>query len=289
MSHPAFSTILARPKRLLTAGCLLTGMALSLAAPLTTRAADEPAIQLPPLPVGKYSLSVGDASVLEGNLGTRQMEFTVTLRRPLISPPAGDVFVQFETQDSPGIGVATAGSDYVATDGHLIFKASPALTQTKKVSVTVNSDVANEINEVFKLRLFNQTVNATIADDEANGVIVDDDPKPEMRIQDTSIFEGFGGPRIVNVLVKLSAPVGEDVSVNFATAPGTAQDGSDFAATQGALTIPAGETEGAIQVTVFGDTQPEKPETFIVNLSGAVNATIVDPTAVVTILDGDVP
>ena len=44
-----------------------------------------------------------------------------------------------------------------------------------------------------------------------------------------------------------------------------------------------------IPVTVFGDNAPEKSETFIVNLSGAVNATIADPTAVVTILEGDVP
>src|SRR5262245_58359154 len=96
MSHSAFSTILAHPKRLVTTGCLLAGLALSLAAPLTT-AAQEPAILLPPLPVGKYSLSVGDASVLEGNVGARQLEFTVTLRRPLLNPPAGDVFVQFQT------------------------------------------------------------------------------------------------------------------------------------------------------------------------------------------------
>ena len=147
--------------------------------------------------------------------------------------------MQFETDDA---GSATASADYVAAEGNLLFKASPALTQTRKVAVTVKSDVANEIDEIFKLRLFNQTVNATIADGEATGTIIDDDPKPELRIQDTSVFEGFGGPRTVNVLVELSAPVGEEVSVSYATADGTAEAGLDYGVAQGALIIPAGAT-----------------------------------------------
>ena len=81
----------------------------------------------------------------------------------------------------------------------------------------------------------------------------------------------------------LSAPSAQPVTVQYATANGTATAGSDYQARTGTLTIPAGQTTGTITVPVIGDRLPEPDETFVVNLSGATNATIADGQAVGTI------
>ncbi|NUM74601.1 T9SS type A sorting domain-containing protein, partial [candidate division KSB1 bacterium] len=52
--------------------------------------------------------------------------------------------------------------------------------------------------------------------------------------------------------------------------------GSDYVAKSGIVTFPVGSTTQTITVVVNGDAVNEPDETFFVNLSGAVNATIVD-------------
>jgi hypothetical protein len=77
------------------------------------------------------------------------------------------------------------------------------------------------------------------------------------------------------------------VTVNYATANGTATAGSDYNATSGTLTFAPGVTTQTITVQVRGDTTPEANETFAVNLSGASNATIADSQGVGTIINND--
>src|SRR5439155_908920 len=77
-------------------------------------------------------------------------------------------------------------------------------------------------------------------------------------------------------------------SVDFATADGTATvaDG-DYASTSGTLTFLPGDTSKTADVTVNGDMKNEADETFTVNLSGAVNATITDDQGLGTITNDD--
>ena len=67
----------------------------------------------------------------------------------------------------------------------------------------------------------------------------------------------------------------------------TGTAGSDFAATEGTLTFSPGETLKTITVPVFGDMTPEGNETFVVQLSDAVNAVLQNDTAFGTIVDDD--
>jgi probable HAF family extracellular repeat protein len=76
--------------------------------------------------------------------------------------------------------------------------------------------------------------------------------------------------------VRLSEPTTATVSVNFATANGTAQAGSDYNAASGALVFNPGETSKTVVVGVKGDRTREADETFTVNLSGANGATLFD-------------
>jgi fibronectin type 3 domain-containing protein len=114
-------------------------------------------------------------------------------------------------------------------------------------------------------------------------------PIPSLWINDLSLTEGNTGTKDFTFTVALSQAGSQPVSVQYATADGTATAGSDYTAASGTLTIPAGQTNGTIVVSVNGDTTIEADETFYVNLSGATGATILDSQGMGTILNDDVP
>jgi beta-glucanase (GH16 family) len=80
-------------------------------------------------------------------------------------------------------------------------------------------------------------------------------------------------------LVTLSAASTSAVSVNYATQDGSAKAGTDYVATSGTLTIPAGSRSGYFNVTVLGDSLRQNTQQFLVNLSGPVNCTLASDTA----------
>ena len=84
-------------------------------------------------------------------------------------------------------------------------------------------------------------------------------------------------------------PQSRAVSVNYATANGTATAGVDYTATSGTLTFAAGETVKAISIPILADTLDEDTETILVNISSASSGTIVDTQAIVYIVDDDNP
>ena len=85
--------------------------------------------------------------------------------------------------------------------------------------------------------------------------------------------------------VTLSSASTSQVSVNYATANGTAVAGTDYTQTSGTLTFPAGVTSETINVpiTTVGTGGPTK--TFTLNLSSPVNATISHGQATGSILN----
>src|SRR5262249_5294928 len=87
--------------------------------------------------------------------------------------------------------------------------------------------------------------------------------------------------------VSLDSPSASPVTVNFATADGTARAGSDYVATSGILTFALGETSKTVLVQTIDDSLSEPTETFLVNLSNPVGATIADGQGVGTIIDNE--
>lgn len=114
----------------------------------------------PPAP----TLSIDDASVVEGDGGTTVANFTVTRAGDL----SGTVSVDYATTD----GTATAGSDYTAI-GTTTLTFDPGV-ETLPVAVAVNGDTDEEGDETFFVNLGN-AVGATIADAQGVGTILDDD------------------------------------------------------------------------------------------------------------------
>src|SRR5438552_16600564 len=87
--------------------------------------------------------------------------------------------------------------------------------------------------------------------------------------------------------ITLSAPSGRNVTVNYATADGTATAPADYTETSGTVTFNPGETNKTVNVQVQGDSLYELNENFTVNLSNPTNATITTATGTGTIIDDD--
>jgi VCBS repeat-containing protein len=114
-----------------------------------------------------------------------------------------------------------------------------------------------------------------------------DAPPPTISVGDATIAEGNSGTTNLVFTVTLSAAATNVVTVNYATANVTATSGVDYTATTGTLTFAVGETSKTISVPITGDTVDEPNETFELNLSAPVNATLADSQATGTITDDD--
>jgi ELWxxDGT repeat protein len=110
---------------------------------------------------------------------------------------------------------------------------------------------------------------------------------PRLTIDDIRIAEGDAGTANARFTVKLSPASSKSVTVDYATADGTATSGSDYTAATGTVTFAPGETAKNIDVAVRGDTTPENNETFFVNLKNASGATLIKPSAFAVIDDDD--
>jgi hypothetical protein len=112
-------------------------------------------------------------------------------------------------------------------------------------------------------------------------------PPPSVSINDVTVTEGNTGTVDATFTVSLSFAHDVDVSVHYTTANGTATAGSDYSAASGDVIIPAGQSSRTLTVAVTGDRLAEPTETFAVNLSAPVNATIGDGQGTGTILDDE--
>src|SRR5213078_1573567 len=100
--------------------------------------------------------------------------------------------------------------------------------------------------------------------------------------------EGNNASNPATFTVTLSAVSGRTVTVNYATADVTATAPGDYTAVPTTTpTFNPGETNKTVSVQVKGDTLNESNETFAVNLSNPINATIATPAGIGTIIDDD--
>ena len=94
-------------------------------------------------------------------------------------------------------------------------------------------------------------------------------------ISDVSVAEGDSGTKTATLTVTLDPASTFPVSVDWATANGTATlADNDYQSASGTVTFAPGQTNQTITVLVNGDTKFEPNETFTVNLSGECSAGI---------------
>jgi len=205
---------------------------------------------------------------------------SVVLTVTLSATSASDVSVDYATTD----GTAAAGEDYTATSGTLTILSGQI---SGSITVPITDDAVAEGDEGFAVTLSNPTGATLGTPATATVTITDDEGTPELSFSaaTSSVGEGAGS---VDFTVSMSVASASDVTVDFATADGTATTGADYTATSGTLTIPAGQTSGAITVPITDDAVAEGDEEFAVTLSNPTGATLGTPaTATVTITDDD--
>ncbi|MFT3954992.1 MAG: Calx-beta domain-containing protein [Piscinibacter sp.] len=223
--------------------------------------------------VAQTRISVSDLIVGEGD---GYVDVVVSLS----APAQGAVTVNF----TYGNESAANAYDYNGYTGTLNFASGET---TKVVRIEIEDDTVAEGFETFYFGLNTPSTNAVLAKSFSQIGIVDDDSvvdTPSLHVRDVVVDEKAGTASFV---VMLGGPTGQAsnsaVTVNYATANGTASAGSDYAGTTGTLTFAAGETVKTVTVDINDDTSAEGLERFFLNLSSANGATILDGQGVATI------
>lgn len=230
--------------------------------------------------VAPPSISIADAqAVSEGG----DALFVVTLS----STSLNTVTVDYSTIDGNGPNGAMGGSDFVAqTNQTLTF--SPGQTQ-KTIAIATSTDLLIEASEEFTVALSNAN-GASISSGQATGTINDVVvAPPALSIADAAAVTEGNDATFTVTLDK--APV-TTVTVMYSTTDGNgptgAIAGSDFVSVSNqVLTFNAGETQKTITIRTIDDLAVESAESFGVNLSGPVGATLGTPGAFGTINDND--
>jgi hypothetical protein len=228
---------------------------------------------------GLPSLAITDQTVNEGNSGSVNAVFEVTLS-PVSALP---VTVDYTTTDD----TAVSGSDYTAVSGTLTFTPGEI---SKSITVTVKGDLIDEADsETFTVDLSGET-NANLADGQGLGTILDDDlATVSMTAGNPQVIEGDAGMKTVVFTVTLSTSTAFTVTVDYTTADGYngAVAGSDYEAVSGTLTFAPGETIQLINVNIYGDTIDEPDESFTVRLSNADPISTYINVSIATIINDD--
>lgn len=236
-------------------------------------------------------LSVADATVAEGNTGTTNATFDVSL-----SPASGQtVTVNYATVNGAGNTGATQPADYTTSTGTLTFAAG---VTTQPIVVPVVGDTRDEADETYVVVLSNSN-NAALNDATATGTITDDDDEPAISVADVSRLEGDTGTSALTFTISMTNPSGSTLDVAYSTQDDTAVSTgtADYAAASSTVRFTPGQVSRTVDVTINGDNVLEPNETFKLNLTGVSqvdgpaghDATISDAQAIGTITNDDTP
>ncbi|MBD1212027.1 MAG: sodium:calcium exchanger [Dolichospermum circinale Clear-D4] len=187
-----------------------------------------------------------------------------------------------------GITGTANTSDYTGATpgtGKTITFAAGASTATLTIDPTADTIV--ESNETVALTLATGTgynIGTTTA---VIGTITNDDLLPNLNLSaNQTIVEGNTNTQNVTYTVTLSKTSTQTITVQYATANGTAIAGLDYTSTSGTLTFNPGVTSQVINIPILNDSLNEANETFTLNLTTATNATLgTAKTATTTITD----
>lgn len=118
-------------------------------------------------------------------------------------------------------------------------------------------------------------------------------PDPSISVAGLRLPEGANGLGPLSFTVTLSAPSSREVTVDFATADGTASSradapfGADYTPATGRLSFAPGDVTKVVTVSVQGDPWREGDETFSLELSRPTNASLATSSALAIIADDD--
>lgn len=227
--------------------------------------------------------AVSDGSAVEG----AAMDFTVTLnvKGSVVTTVALGVAAGSAAEADLQLPIEVSfngGASFVAVSGSTVDV--PIGVQQFIARVRTADDSTVETLESFTLLAASGANAAPVG---GTGTLVDNEGAAQLSISGpASVGEAAGR---LTYTVTLSNPSASAISVNYATAAGTANAGDDFAGASGTLVFAAGETTKTFTVEIGNDAGVEANEAFSVVLSGASGATIAVASVTTSILDDDTP
>ena len=230
--------------------------------------------------LGTVTIS-GTPTIDEGNAGNTAFTFTATRTASCVAAS-----VDFAVTGT-GANPADAADFGGALPSGTVNFAAGATTGT--ITVNVSGDTTVETDETFLVTLSNPSgvsLGATVTD---TGTITNDDVvAANISINDASITEGDAGTTTLDFTVSLDVTADVTVQVDTSDATATTAD-SDYVAiaAQTVTFTNGGPLTQTVSVTINGDTVIEADETFNVDLTNAVGATITDSQGVGTITNDD--
>ncbi len=234
---------------------------------------------LPTLNLGPATLSQN-----EGNSGTSAYTFTVTLS----NRTSRTVTVPYTINN----GTATAGSDYVDSDGTLTFSAGQT---SKTITVLVNGDTTAEQNETFTVKLGTPSNAVLGTTQQSTGTIVNDDGGTSTQTAGSLAFStptfsvNEDGIAVAAVTVTRTGGSRGAVGATITLAAGTATL-ADYNGSPIVVTFADGDTTAkVVKIPIVNDTIKEGNETINLSLGTPTGGATLgsQKTATLTIVDND--
>ena len=194
----------------------------------------------------------------------------------LDTEPTADVTVEIQVPEDAEVAVDVTKLTFTAED----WNQSQTVTVTAAQDADAVADDPVPLTHVVSGGDYRSVTVASVA------VTILEDDTPTLLIADAEASEGDGE---MAFSVRLSVPSSRTVTVEYATADGTALAGTDYEETTGTLTFSAETMAQTIRVPIIDDDLDEATETFTIVLSNSSNATVEDGEATGVITDNDLP
>ena len=194
----------------------------------------------------------------------------------LDTEPTADVTVGVQVPEDAEVAVDVTKLTFTAED----WNQAQTVTVTAAQDADAVADDPVTLTHVVSGGDYRSVTVASVA------VTILEDDTPTLLIADAEASEGDGE---MAFSVRLSVPSSRTVTVEYATADGTATAGADYEETTGTLTFSAETTAQTIRVPITDDDLDEATETFTIVLSNSSNVTIEDGEATGVITDNDLP
>ncbi len=225
------------------------------------------------------SLTAADAAVVEGQIA----RITLSLSNPSSKPIPLNLAGISDT--------ALSGRDFPALNRLITI---PSGATQLVVSIPTTHDVIDEPDESLTISLTNP-IGVTVADDTISVTIRDNDP-PALRISDVVVNETApantsmltsGATGTYQATISMSSAATVPVSVRVMSRNVNAVVDRDYARVLTTVTIPAGEMQAVVNLSITDDILFDPNERFELVLSSPLNATIADGVGTVSIVDND--
>ena len=201
------------------------------------------------------------------------------------------VTVDYATSDI----TAEAGDDYTDTSGTLTFTAGETVMA---IIVAILDDAIYEPTERFDVTLSNPTGATLPAFPGARVNIAEDESPPTASIANVTVSEGAG---TMTLTLNLSHESSRSTAYETTTSGvgGTATQGADYenflSGGEARITVPAGDTQASLDITITDDAAAESSETITIHweidptgVNGAATPDVINFTGTITDNDSTV-